>query len=293
METRWMYRTSGDLQELLEASKGVCLLPIGCIEKHGPHLPLGTDTLAVDAVCYAASQLETVCVFPPFIFGDLCGAAPGMPHGTVTLPEETMLLLLEQLCDEMAKSGFEKILLYNGHGGNGCWLNQFMRNMEAKKKPYSVFYMMLKLWCHKDMAKMILEQGSGAIPELTKEDEEYLIDCLNRNIERGHACLGETAYMMGISPESVHMEYLGVESGLSTHASDPYKDFDVKMVDGFWPVDYPNELCGHDPVGCNERMGKASIRLETERLARNIKMLKEDTQLRKWAMERQARLKTI
>ena len=140
---------------------------------------------------------------------------------------------------------------------------------------------------------MILEQGSGAIPELTKEDEEYLIDCYNRHIERGHACLGETAYMMGISPESVHMEYLGEESGLNTHASDPYKDYDVKMVDGFWPVDYPNEMCGHDPVGCNERMGRASVRLEAEHLAKNIKMLKEDTQLRKWAMERQARLKTI
>ncbi|MBE6591879.1 MAG: creatininase family protein [Ruminococcaceae bacterium] len=290
METRWLYTTAKDFPLLVERSKKTVIVPVGCVEKHGLHLPMGQDIIQVSYLAYEASKLEEVCVFPDFTFGDVPGAHPA---GNIGIPNSTQMLLLEQLCDEMAKSGFEKILLYNGHGGNGCWLNQFMRNMEAKKKPYSVFYMMLKLWCHKDMAKMILEQGSGAIPELTKEDEDYLIDCLNRNIERGHACLGETAYMMGISPESVHMEYLGVESGLNTHASDPYKDFDVKMVDGFWPVDYPNELCGHDPVGCNERMGKASIRLETERLARNIKMLKEDTQLRKWAMERQARLKTI
>ena len=60
METRWMYRTSGDLGELLEASKGVCVMPIGCVEKHGLHLPLGTDIIHSSHIAHVASQMETV-----------------------------------------------------------------------------------------------------------------------------------------------------------------------------------------------------------------------------------------
>ena len=46
METRWMYHTSGSFAELREASKGTCLIPMGCVEKHGLHMALGTDIMA-------------------------------------------------------------------------------------------------------------------------------------------------------------------------------------------------------------------------------------------------------
>ena len=43
METRWLYTTSENFPALVEASKEVCVVPLGCVEKHGLHLPLGTD----------------------------------------------------------------------------------------------------------------------------------------------------------------------------------------------------------------------------------------------------------
>ena len=68
METRWLYRTSGDFAELRDAAGGVCVIPMGCIEKHGTHLPLGTDILKGSEVTYRASQIEPVCVFADFTF---------------------------------------------------------------------------------------------------------------------------------------------------------------------------------------------------------------------------------
>ena len=87
---------------------------------------------------------------------------------------------------------------------------------------------------------------------------------------------------MGICPETVKMDRLGIESGLSTHAADKYAKNSVRIRDGGWFVDRPNAYSGHDPIGCNERIGKAAVRLEAERLASTLKFIKEDADIIKW-----------
>ena len=67
METRWAYTNSYDFPALREASQGVCLIPMGCLEKHGLHLPIGTDILKGSRLAYLASQIETACVFPDLV----------------------------------------------------------------------------------------------------------------------------------------------------------------------------------------------------------------------------------
>ncbi|MBR5253189.1 MAG: creatininase family protein, partial [Clostridia bacterium] len=62
METRWLYTNSYDFPALREASEGVCIIPMGCIEKHSVHLPLGTDILKASRLCHMASQIETAAV---------------------------------------------------------------------------------------------------------------------------------------------------------------------------------------------------------------------------------------
>lgn len=283
METRWMYRTSGDLQELLEESNGVCLLPIGCVEKHGPHLPLGTDSFAGDALAYAASQIETVCVFPPFIFGDLCGAAPGMPHGTVTLPEETMLLLLEQLCDQISRAGFRKILLVNAHGGNTPLLNLFLRQQANKKRNHVIgIISTASESAMRTIYNGLEKNGRGYYPELTAQDEDYILDFFRNGGQSGHAGFGETAYMMAVVPEAVHLDRLGSESGLSTHKADYLKAAGIHIRDGGWDVNFPNSYDGTDPVGCNERIGKCALRVSAERMAESCRVFKEDENVLKW-----------
>lgn len=104
------------------AERAIAVLPVGSLEQHGRHLPVGTDTLLVEAVATEAadrandSGVETV-VFPSIWTGF-------SPHhvplgGTVTLEKETMLSLLEDVCSSIAEMGLERILMVNGHGGNG------------------------------------------------------------------------------------------------------------------------------------------------------------------------------
>ena len=287
METRWLYRTSGDLPELLEPSRGVCVIPMGCIEKHGLHLPLGQDILAASHIAYEASKLEPVCVFPDYIFGDIQGCGPNENPGNVSVSLELEMRLLEELCDNIARNGFHKIAVYNGHGGNKPWLSTFLRTQGHKKRDWVCVIIDCMLPAPHTLAEYILANGRGSIPELEPEDEALILKYHDMKMQTGHACFGETSYMMDIAPEAVHLDRLGIESGLSTHAADYLKDAGIQMTDSGWGVNFPNAFHGHDPVGCNPRIGRAAVRFEAERVAHAYKVLKEDENLLKWLEQRQ------
>ncbi len=291
METRWMYRTSGDLAELREASKGVCVIPMGCVEKHGLHLPLGQDILGASHVAYEASKLETVCVFPDFIFGDIQGAGPNENPGNISVAVELEMRLLEELCDNIARNGFHKIAVYNGHGGNDPWLSTFLRMQGHKKRDW----VLVVIHCYRVaprvsphmLADYLLEHGSGSIPELEPEDEALLLKYHEMKMEGGHACFGETSRMMDICPEAVHLDRLGIEDGHSTHAADYLAEAGILMASSGWGPNFPNAYKGDDPYGCNPRIGRAAVRFEAEKAAHAFKVLKEDENLLKWLDERQ------
>lgn len=287
METRWLYNTSETLQGLCKASNGVCVIPMGCVEKHGLHLPLGQDIIQASHLAYMASQLETVCVFPDFIFGDCPGKVPySAPYGNIALPLEMQMALLEQLCIQISDNGFKKILVYNAHGGNLFWLPAFTRNLPNKDFDFVFATLFTRLNAPHIMAEILEKEGSGSIPELTKEDEELLIKYHKEDMLIGHACMGETAFMMGINPEAVHMDRLGVESGKDQRKSSKYSEAGLDIENYGWALDFPNVYAGDDPIGCNERIGKASLRIEAERMAKAFKIFKEDEDLIKWQESR-------
>jgi creatinine amidohydrolase len=293
METRWLYTTSENFPALVEASKGVCVIPMGCVEKHGLHLPLGTDIFEASEIGYLASQLETACMFPDFTFGDVSCNAPVqpngfMPAGSITLSVETEMLLLEELCEQASRNGFKKILIANGHGGNTPWLSTFLRKLYNRKHDFvCAVYAMGSSKSPYFMADILQREGSGALPYLTKEDEQLILDFCAKKKEVGHACMGETSCIMGLHPETVHLDRLGIESGLSTHETDYLKDVGIQIMNGGWDINYPNAYHGHDPIGCNERIGKAAVHVQSHRLAKALKVLKEDENILRWHHEMQ------
>ena len=285
METRWIHVTSENFEELRDASKEVCIIPMGCVEKHGLHLPLGTDILHSSYIVHEASKLETVTVFPDFTFGDVQANYPNRPLGTINISVETEMGLLEELCEQIAKNGYKKILIYNGHGGNRSWLSTFLRKLNYKHHDFVLATIMMRLMAPHYMAELLEEKGDSAIPELNAEDIALIKKYHAEDMLIGHGGMGETSYMMGCYPESVHMDRLGIVSGHSTGIADEYYKYGISICDGGWVENYPNAYTGDDPIGCNERIGKAAIRMEAERLAAAFKFFKEDENLIKWHNE--------
>ena len=104
---KWEYLREEEFEAAIERSGGLCVLPIGCMEKHGQHLPVGCDSIHARGLVELAAEQEDVVIFPTAMWlGEVTGyhALQGeLPklhrnRGGIGLKTSTLLLLLEELC---------------------------------------------------------------------------------------------------------------------------------------------------------------------------------------------------
>jgi len=93
LSTKWEELTAGDFREAIAKAQGTCLLPFGILEKHGPHLPLGTDLLNVRYVSEHAAQQEYVIIFPQYFAGQIFEARH--EPGTIAYSADIQMKLLQ------------------------------------------------------------------------------------------------------------------------------------------------------------------------------------------------------
>src|SRR5882762_5415451 len=99
LSSKWEELTAADFRQAIQQAKGTCLLPFGILEKHGPHLPLGTDLLNVRFASLQAVSQEYAVVFPEYYFGQIFEAQH--EPGTIAYSMELQLRLLQETTDEM------------------------------------------------------------------------------------------------------------------------------------------------------------------------------------------------
>lgn len=115
----WWTRPYAEIVDAAGQNGSVMVVPVGSVEQHGHHLPVGTDTILVNTIgATAIERLEDVpaLMTPPVWSGY-------SPHhrslgGTLSLEFETLLHVIEQVAATGLENGFDAILLLNGHGGN-------------------------------------------------------------------------------------------------------------------------------------------------------------------------------
>src|SRR6476620_6197965 len=138
LPSRWDELTASDWPKALERSSHTCILPIGILEKHGPHAPIGSDLIHVREWAARATKREYAVVFPDYFYGQI-NEARHQP-GTFALPPTMVLELLEATCDEIARNGFNKIVIINGHGGNPEMIRYFIQTRLEKQRDYAVYF---------------------------------------------------------------------------------------------------------------------------------------------------------
>ncbi|MDX1417958.1 MAG: creatininase family protein [Candidatus Promineifilaceae bacterium] len=175
---QWEKLTSGEFEMAVEKCQGVGIIPIGVLESHASHLPLGTDMFTAHFAACRAAAVEPVIVFPQYPFS-INHETAHLPGGVV-IKRELAFALLENICDEMYRNGISKIILISGHGGNRYFLPLFVQTLPEKAKPYVVTF-----------ADLPVVPGGEQILE---------------HPENGHACEAETSMVRYIDDDLVHME---------------------------------------------------------------------------------------
>ena len=186
LSPRWEELTAADFRDAISQSKGVCVLPFGILEKHGPHLPLGTDLLNVRYASLRAVEQEFAVVYPEYYFGQIFEAKH--EPGTIAYSRELQLKLLQETTDEMARNGCKKILIVNGHGGNESLIPYFAQSQLEKPHDYVVYALMG-------------ERSRPGGPTKKSTGVDY------------HAGENETSNTMVSRPDLVHVDRAKQESG--------------------------------------------------------------------------------
>jgi len=106
-------KTWEEAAKAIEDSGGVAILPIGSVEQHGKHLPLGTDSYVAQGISEAASAATGAVLIPPMWFG-WCPHHMVLP-GTVTIRPEILIEYLYDVLGSLSAHGLKKVVLVNGH----------------------------------------------------------------------------------------------------------------------------------------------------------------------------------
>ena len=107
---------------LAQPNLDLVMIPVGAHEQHGPALPVSTDALTAQVLCALVGTILSprVAVAPTIPWG-VSWAHLGMP-GTVSLHEETLISIVEDVVTSLHGSGIQRFLVVNTHGGNNAAL---------------------------------------------------------------------------------------------------------------------------------------------------------------------------
>jgi creatinine amidohydrolase len=242
--------TAPDFVKAVEKSSETIILPIGVFEKHGPHLPLGTDLLTAREIALRAAEKEYTVVFPWYYFSQI-NEARHQP-GTIAYSPELIWKILQETLNELSRNGFKKIIIFNGHGGNNAFLEYFGMAQLSERRDYALY------WFQPTYDPEVIKKAEA----LTQHDPYDQ-----------HAGNRETSMMKAIVPDLVHTERAGLQSGID---QDRLKSLPHVYSGIWWYAKYPNHYSG-DGSKANAAAGEILLNAVVEQFVESIRNIKADS----------------
>lgn len=194
--------------DALDRQRTLFILPVGMIEEHGPHLPVGSDTLGVTFEANGASRRVSralpdwnVVLLPAINYGqggaNLIGDKPIHP-GTYAIRQSTLRSLVADLGGQIAQNGFKWIFVMNGHGAptHNIAINEAC---DFVSETFGVTMLHLTGLFRADAAIQSKGERINATHFSAEELSSFGLDV--------HAGVGETSGMLAVRPDLVRSSY--------------------------------------------------------------------------------------
>lgn len=196
----WAHKTVAELREYLQKRPTV-ILPIGCTEQHGYHLPTCVDILNAEELAKRVSAETGIAILPTVNYSYSGGELPG----TVNVSPNIVALYIEEICLSLAAQGVKNIIILPGHGGS--------ENMSALLAFKDMF---LRKHRHLDVAIAVMD---FYLKHLVADGD-------------WHAGRAETSLMLYWAPKLVHLDRLEFDSDelVELMRKDPDKYQDIQKV---------------------------------------------------------------
>jgi creatinine amidohydrolase len=249
---KWEHTRAGDFDKVLEQCGYTCIVPIGSLEPHGHHMPVGTDYFTAKAFAEQAAEIEPCMVFPAMYLGAVYESAA--MKGAVNLRPDLLIQLYFNIFDEIARNGFKKIIIYSAHGGNTDFVSLLTYSALYERKPYTLYRVKsLNLIYSVDMEEI-------------REDFE--------GRPWGHGCEWEASLMMHLT-DDVDLSVVPDEVFQRPKAPE---GLDLRRIStGIeWYAQTPMYYVGNPSKATAER-GKRYTEIAVKNLAAIIKNVKENT----------------
>jgi len=237
--------TSPEVQAEIKAGTPI-VLPVGAIEQHGPHLPLGTDGFIPEYIAAETAAQRRLVVAPPLFYGAYSRPRSGGGRhfpGSVGLPGRVLEQVVHCLVEDWLRQGFRKVIVLNGHFENAWTLLEGVE--QAIERYTTTSKVLLVNWW---------EQVGPA-------DIEEIFGNTFPGWETEHASITETSMLESFAPELVRT------GRKASGGAQRLVSYDI-----FPPPDdilWPNGI-GFSAVGANAATGKALTSLLIDRLTKII-----------------------
>ncbi|GGB43923.1 creatinine amidohydrolase [Lentibacillus populi] len=178
----FQYQNSYEVKDKIDQSK-IAILPIGAVEAHGPHLPLGTDNLLAERLSAKLAERVNGLQLPTLPYGQVWSLR-NFP-GSINISNDALIHMLVDIGESLYKQGFATFAMVNGHLGNGTALKEAARALYETCPEMRVFYFFYPG----------MNQAAAEVRETDSAHSTYF-----------HACEIETSYMLYLAPEYVEMD---------------------------------------------------------------------------------------
>lgn len=179
---QFQFENSFEVKEKI-IDKKVAILPIGAVEAHGPHLPLGTDNLLAERLSATLAERINGFVLPTLPYGQVW-SLKNFP-GSINVSNESLISMLFDIGESLYRQGFQIFAMVNGHLGNAVAMKEAARKLYEKYPDLIVLYLF-----YPGTSKAIAE-----VRETPASHGTYF-----------HADEIETSYMLYLAPEFVDMD---------------------------------------------------------------------------------------